>query len=132
MFAHEAFSLVVPWQTGDDLMIVANIISNTEPHTPYWDQAALAMFLDFCRNQTSGAAVLTRQVLVDLVRDIGNLAYYESRLCVDAATVERIWEDRVFKGPLAEIREACREVGCGQVSISGDGLSTNAQGAKKD
>ena len=120
MFAHESFSLVVPWQTGDDLMIVANIISNAEPHTPHWNQAALAIFLDFCRNQASGAAVLTRQVLVDLVRDIGNLAYYESLPCVDASTVERIWEDRVFKGPLVEIREACREVGCGQVSPVGD------------
>jgi hypothetical protein len=126
MFAHEAFSLVVPWQENDDLMIVANIISNTEPHTPYWDQAALAKFLDSCRNKASGAAVLTRQVLVDLVRDIGNLAYYESLPCVDAATVERIWEDRVFKGPLVEIRAACHEVGCGQVSPAGGPLKSQA------
>lgn len=105
-FSHEAFSLIAPWQQGDDLMIVANIIQNTAPHTPHWQKAALTQFLDFCRNKSSGKAVLTRQVLVDLVRDIGNLACYEGLQSVDRSVVERVWQERVFEGPLVEIREA--------------------------
>ena len=109
-FHHEEFSLIAPWHQGDDIMIVANIIHNTEPHTPHWNADALKTFLDFCRSQKSGQAVLTRQVLVDLVRDIGNLAWYVSLPSVDTATVQQVWRERVFEGPLVEIRQACRQI----------------------
>jgi len=109
-FAHHAFALVVPWESQDDMMIVANIIHNTEPHTPHWNTAALTTFLDFCRSRNNRLAVLTRQILVDMVREIGNLAYYLDQDSVGPDIVKQVWTDRVFKGPLADIRDAHREV----------------------
>lgn len=109
-FVHHAFSLVVPWRHQDDMLIVANIIRNSEPHAPYWSTEALTTFLDFCRNKDTALSVLTRQVLVDMVREIGNLAYYFNKDNVDPATVIQVWQDRVFEGPLTEIREAYHQV----------------------
>jgi len=109
-FDHHAFSLIAPWQKQDDMMIVANIILNTEPHTPHWDTNALTRFLDFCRNEETEKAVLTRQILVDMAREIGNLAYYLDKDIVGPESVEQVWKDRVFEGPLADIREAYNEV----------------------
>jgi hypothetical protein len=110
IFTHHDFSLVVPWKPEDDLMIIANIIGNTEPHTPLWEQDALTTFLDLCRNKKNQQAVLTRQILVDIVRDIGNSAYYSKKESVTSTIVNEIWRNRVFEGPLSDIYAAYRLV----------------------
>jgi len=73
---------------------VANLIVNTEPHTPHWDRAAIDTFLDYCRNTKTKKATLTRQILVNIVREIGNTAYYLQKKSVDSAIVSQVWGDR--------------------------------------
>ena len=94
LFTHHAFPTTVPWVDQDDMIIVANLIVNTEPHTPHWDRAAIDTFLDYCRNTKTKKATLTRQILVNIVREIGNTAYYLQKKSVDSAIVSQVWGDR--------------------------------------
>lgn len=104
------FSSVVPWKQEDDLFILSSIVSHTLPDTPPWKNSALFAFLNHCRNTRNKEAILTRQVLVDLVRSISETADYLGLQHVEPDTVNHLWRIRVFEGPLTEIYTAYKHI----------------------